>query len=178
MIEKMIEESPPGSGASAPAAGPAPSALVVTPAGPRWKFARYLVGSLLATATSAVVFAVAYSVLHLGPRPSTAVAFVAGAVVNFAANRFWAWGRRRRAGLGRDALAYAALSLFTAVIAAQATATAESHAAQLTDTYRAVVVESSYFAVYGAMFLVKFLVLDRIVFATRSRSQVEQTTRV
>ena len=152
---------------------------------PRWmfagqavgKFARYALGSVLATATSAVVFAVAYQVCHLGPRLSTAVAFLAGAVVNFTANRFWAWGRRRRAGLGRDALAYGALALLTALIAAQATATAEAHAAQLEDAYRAVVVEVSYFSVYGAMFLVKFLVLDRIVFAPRSRSQVEQTTR-
>jgi putative flippase GtrA len=169
----MIENLP-----SEPLAQPGAALVGEPPAAappPRWKFLRYLVGSALATATSAVAFAVAYPVFHLGPRGSTAVAFVSGALVNFAANRFWAWGRRRRSGLGRDALAYGTLSLLTAVIAAQATTVAEAHAAQLTETYRAVVVEISYFAVYGAMFMVKFLILDRIVFAPRSRGQVEQT---
>jgi putative flippase GtrA len=143
----------------------------------RAKFVRYTLGSLLATATSAVAFAVAYRTLGLGPQLSTAVAFATGAGVNFAVNRCWTWGRRRRLGLGRDALAYAAVAVVTAVVAAQATATAQARAGSLSETYRTVLVELSYFAVYAAMFLVKFLLLDRVVFAPRSRSQVEQTTR-
>jgi putative flippase GtrA len=143
----------------------------------RTRFVRYAIGSVAATVTSAVALAVAYRVLHLGPALSSGVAFLAGAVVNFGVSRFWAWSRRQRPGLGRDALAYGALAVATALVAARATTVAESHAQSLDATTRTLAVETAYFAVYAAMFLVKFAVLDRVVFADRSRSQVETTTR-
>jgi putative flippase GtrA len=141
-----------------------------------WKrFLRYALGSGLATMTSAVAFAVAYRGLDQGPRMATGAAFLAGATVNFAANRFWAWSRRARAGLARDALSYAALSLGAALAAAVVTSLTHAYLQDLDTDRRAVLVEGSYFATYAALFLVKFLVLDRVVF--RSRHHVPSTTR-
>ena len=139
------------------------------------RFSRYAVGSGLATVTSAVAFALAYRVLDQGPRVATAAAFLAGALVNFTANRFWAWERRYRLGLGRDALSYALLAVGTAVAAAGVTTAVGRLAAGADPTPRTVLVEGAYFATYAAMFLVKFVLLDRVIF--RSRHQVPTTTR-
>ncbi|MBO0867104.1 MAG: GtrA family protein [Micromonosporaceae bacterium] len=149
------------------------------------RFARYAAGSLLASATSAVVF---WVVFHLGGGPvlTSVTTFLAGAVVNFSANRFWTWQRRVRAGLSGDAFRFAVLAVVTATAAtavARATNLYAPRSAVLAD-HLAVVVEASYFATYATLFLVKFVLLDRVVFASRpgrrdrSRAQVEKTTRV
>ena len=139
------------------------------------RFVRYALGSGLATATSAVAFALAYRVLDQGPRVATCAAFLAGALINFTANRFWAWNRRARHGLGRDALSYAALAGFAALAAAVVTSLTHALLRDADPDRRAVLVEASYFATYAVLFVVKFVVLDRVVF--RSRHQVPSTTR-
>lgn len=139
------------------------------------RFARYAVGSGLATVTSAAAFALAYRVLDQGPRVATGAAFLAGALVNFAVSRFWAWNRRVRGGLGRDAVSYALLAVTAALAAAVVTSITHALLRDADPDRRAVLVEASYFATYAALFLVKFVVLDRVVF--RSRHQVASTTR-
>lgn len=124
---------------------------------------------MFATGVSAVTFAVAYRLLHAGPQLSSVAAFAAGAAVNFVANRFWAWSRRHRLGLGRDLAGYLALAVATALAAAGVTSLAEKY------TRAWVLVEAAYFATYAAMFLVKFVLLDRVIF--RSRHHVVRTTR-
>jgi putative flippase GtrA len=139
------------------------------------RFGRYAIGSGLATVSSALAFALAYRVLDQGPRVATGAAFLAGALVNFAAGRCWAWNRRVRRGLGRDALSYALLAVTAALAAAVVTSITHALLHDADPDRRAVLVEASYFATYAALFLVKFVVLDRVVF--RSRHQVPSTTR-
>jgi putative flippase GtrA len=151
----------------------------------RGRFVRYALCSVCATAVSALTFAVAYRLLHAGPQVASVAAFAAGAAVNFVANRFWTWSRRhplggrtpargrsdklRGLGLGRDLAGYLVLAVSTALAAVAVTSVTERH------TRAWVLVEASYFATYAAMFLVKFVVLDRVIF--RSRHQVVSTTR-
>jgi putative flippase GtrA len=139
------------------------------------RFVRYTLGSGLATLGSAAAFAVAYRLLDQGPRVATGTAFLTGALINFTANRFWAWDRRSRPGLGRDALAYAGLAVAAALAAGTVTSLTHALLRDADPDRRAVLVEAGYFATYGALFLVKFVVLDRVVF--RSRHQVPSTTR-
>lgn len=135
----------------------------------RIRFFRYALGSAAATIVSAVTFALVYRELDAGPQAASIAAFLSGAMVNFTANRFWAWSRRQRPGLGRDMAGYAVLAVATALAAAGVTSLTERQTRSL------VVVELSYFATYAAMFLLKFVVLDRVLF--RSRAEVESTTR-
>ncbi len=136
---------------------------------------RYALGSGLATLTSAVAFALAYRALDAGPRVASVTAFLAGTLVNFTAGRFWVWDRRSRLGLGRDALGYAVLAGSAALAATAVTSITDAAVHGADPDPRAVLVEASYFLTYGMLFLVKFLVLDRLVF--RSRHQVPSTTR-
>jgi len=141
----------------------------------RGRFVRYAAGSAGAVLVSALAFAIAYRLLGLGPQRASGAAFLAGAVVNFGASRFWAWQRRQRSGLGRDVVGYVLLALGMAVVAAGVTSLADAELAGADPTRRAILVEVCYFATYATLFLVRFLVLDRVVF--RSRHQVPSTTR-
>jgi putative flippase GtrA len=140
------------------------------------RFVRYALGSVLATLTSAGTFALVYH-LDAGPRVASLSAFAAGAVVNFVAGRFWAWNRRGPTGVGRDLVSYLVLAVATALAAAAVTSLTDHYArhSPALSAHLAVVVEAAYFATYAAVFLVKFAVLDRVVF--RSRAQVDSTTR-
>jgi putative flippase GtrA len=135
----------------------------------RGRFVRYAAGSAAATGASAVTFALAYRGLHAGPQVASVTAFAAGALVNFVSARFWAWSRRHRLGLSRDLAGYLALAVTTALAAATVTTIAERH----TRTW--LLVMAAYFGTYAAMFLVKFVLLDRVIF--RSRHHVVKTTR-
>ena len=141
------------------------------------RFIRYAIGSGLATVTSAVAFAIVYRVLGEGPRLASVTAFLAGAVVNFTSNRFWPWRRRRRPGLGRDALFYGIVAIVSALAATGVTSLTHAALANADPDRRAVLVEVSYFATYAVLFLLKFVVLDRFVFHTKARNQVDSTTR-
>src|SRR5436190_1193998 len=91
-----------------------------------------------------------------GPRVATGAAFLAGAVVNFTANRYWAWNLRARRGLGRHALLYAALSLTAALAAAVVTSATHAALRDADPDRRALLVEASYLATYALLFVVKF----------------------
>lgn len=144
------------------------------------RFIRYAIGSGLATASSAVAFAIVYRVLGEGPRFASVTAFLAGAVVNFTSNRFWAWRRvvrgRPRPGLGRDALFYAIVAVVSALAATGVTSLTHAALADADPDKRAILVEASYFATYAVLFLLKFVVLDTFVFHTNDRNHVDTTT--
>jgi putative flippase GtrA len=135
------------------------------------KLLRFVAGSLLATLTSAVVFPLVYRGAHAGPRIATFAAFAAGAAVSFAVNRFWTWSRRERTGLGRDLFGFLAVAGSIAVLASVVTSITDSYAnrAGVDSNLRTAVVESAYLGTYAVMFLIKFLLLDRLVFRTRDR---------
>jgi putative flippase GtrA len=140
------------------------------------RFLRYALGSGVATAVSAVVFALVFRFLGAGPVIASVSAFVAGFVVNFSAGRFWAWQRKARPGLGRDAVSFAIVAIVTALAAVGVTSATNALMGDADPNTRAIVVEASYYATYAVLFVAKFVVLDRLVF--RSRHQVPNTTRV
>jgi putative flippase GtrA len=161
--------------------------------GQRGRFLRYAASSALATGVSAVVFALGYRWLGLGATGTSVTAFVSGALVNFTVNRLWAWDRHRVPGLGRDALSYSVVSLVTAGAATGSATITEWYAVRIgaSPGDRAGMVEIGYFSTYLLLFVVKFVLLDRVVFRPfgglrgkkrvvrprRSRHQVRSTTR-
>src|SRR5262249_34213423 len=110
----------------------------------RARFTRYALGSAAAVLISAVAFAAAYRLLDLGPRAASLAAFLAGALVNFSASRYWAWGRRHRRGLHRDVLGYALLAICMALTATAVTSVVHAALVDADPEQRAVLVEASY----------------------------------
>ncbi len=140
------------------------------------RFLRYTASSLLATLTSAVTFALVYRVFDGGPQLASVAAFVPGAIVNFVANRYWAWQRHGRTDLARQAVSYAVVSVLSVLAATVVASLTHAALRNVNPDLRAVLVEVSYFATYAVLFLVKFVVLDRLVFRKKHRNQVDTTT--
>jgi putative flippase GtrA len=150
--------------------------------------ARYAVGSLTASVVSAIVLT-ALSWRHtVPPAVATVIAFVAGALVNFTVFRFWTWRHtlvREAGALGRDFLKFSAVALAAFFIALGATTFAGSYAdrAGFSSAQRTLLIDAAYFGSFAVMFVLKFVILNRFVFAERhrpdtSRDQVENTTTV
>ena len=122
-------------------------------------WARYSASSVVATVVSQVAFALCYW-LGAAAVLATLVAWLAGAVPNYLLSRRWAWGRPGQL------LPYAMIVVGSAVTAALVT-TATDHLVQGIDSHawKTVLVTGSYFGTYGVLFILKFVLFDRLVFA-------------
>ncbi|PKW19305.1 GtrA family protein [Saccharopolyspora spinosa] len=145
-----------------------------------WRLlSRFAAASVVATGISQLVFLLSYS-LGATPVLATVLAWLAGAIPNFVLNRR-TWGGGGRAALRGEILRYGAISVGTALLAALATHNAEALAHALFPAARAaqvVVVWGAFLGTYAVMFVVKFFLVDRLVFtARRSRHHVSSTTR-
>jgi putative flippase GtrA len=129
------------------------------------RLARFAVASGFASLTSSIAFALAYRYADAGPAAASFAAFASGATVSFAVSRFWAW-ERRGGDVGRDAAAFFGVAFVIAILAAGATTVTERWAigAGYGPGPRTVLVGAAYFATYGMMFFVKFVILDKVIF--------------
>ncbi|TDC96594.1 GtrA family protein [Actinomadura sp. 7K507] len=160
----------------------------------RMIFTRYTVGSVLAAVASEAALLATYGPGLLSPGKASVVAWGAGAGLNYVLNRRWAWGRRGRASLWRELVPYWAIALATMAIAAWSTGAAHRLGPRWFESggWQTVFVGAVFLAVYGVMFLVKFVLFHYLVFADgpdtrpgageedeerRSRHQVPTTTR-
>jgi len=134
------------------------------------RMTRYTIGSLVAAATSAVVFAVLY-VVGASTTACSVVAFVAGAVPNWILNRRWAWALKGRIAFGREVLAYVIVSALTLLASSEATAWTQHRVQHIPAHYgiRVTLVTGSYLAVFGILFLIRFAIYEHWIFSGRSR---------
>ena len=132
---------------------------------------RYSAGSAVATVCSAVTFLVAYGAFQASPAVATVIGWLAGAAPNYWLNRTWTWRRRGRPSLTHEVLPYAAIVGFTLLIAAVATSAADSvlDGGQVSAGVRVGLVGGTFLAVYAAVFLLRFFLLDQL-FQRLSRS--------
>jgi putative flippase GtrA len=155
-----------------------------TASGARWparliRLARAAATSVAATALSQGAL---LAVLTAGGAPAlaSAVAFSAGALLNFLVTRRWVWGRTGRPRVRHELLPYLAVIAFGGLVSVSLTALAGHLLAPLTMPHAlwVVLIDGAYVAAYALVFLVKFTLLDRLVFgpaagripATTSRS--------
>ena len=100
---------------------------------------------------------------------ASVLAFVAGAVPNYLMNRYWAWQRRGRPDHRREVLPYAVIVIVTAITAILVTTAADrwvrDHVA--THGWQVALVGAAFLGTYGAMFVLKFLLFDRLIFVDR-----------
>lgn len=148
-------------------------------------FARFTAGSAVATGCAQVVFLLVYGMFHAGATLAGALAFLAGAVPNFLINRRWTWGRRGRVRVRRELFPYLAVIAFNGLMAIGVTTGVEQLVTPLIEHrgVRAVVLGTVFGGSYVLLFVVKFLLLDRLVFGAAnrrencSRAQVPTSTR-
>jgi putative flippase GtrA len=143
------------------------------------KITRYTLGSVIAAATSAVVFALLY-VMGVGTTACSVAAFIAGAIPNWILNRKWAWQVTGRIAIGREVLAYIVVSALTLLATSEATAWTQ-HKVQGIPAHhgiRVILVTGSYLAVFAILFVARFAVYDKWIFSGRSRVRAAMRSRL
>lgn len=145
----------------------------------RARMTRYTLGSMVAAATSAIVFAALY-VMGLGTTTCTVVAFIAGAIPNWTLNRRWAWRVEGRVAFGREIFAYVVVSAATLLITAEATAWTQRHVQSIPAHHgiRVLLVTASYLAVFAILFVARFAVYEVWIFSGRSRIRAGLRSRI
>lgn len=137
------------------------------PPGRRRLVGSFAAASAVATGISQAVFVGAYWATGLAA-VATVLGWLGGAVPNFLLNRR-SWGAGPH-GLRGELLRFGAISVATAVLAGLATKAAEGMAAaHLPDGHpaRIAIVWGAFLGTYAAMFVVKFVLVDRLVFSAR-----------
>src|ERR1700733_12497475 len=133
------------------------------------KVTRYAIGSVVALATSVVVFAV-MDWLGIHTAIDSIAAFVAGAIPNWILNRRWAWEMTDRIDVVREVVGYTIVSVVALVASSAGTGWMQSwvkaHVAAH-HGYRVVLVTGAYVLVQALLFAAKFVVYDRWVFTGR-----------
>jgi putative flippase GtrA len=116
----------------------------------------------VATVASEATLVVCYGLLGLSPVWSSVLAWLAGALPNYWLNRSWTWRQRGRPSLRREVAPYAAIILATLVLAALATKGVDAALAGRGSDVRTVLVAATFLGVYVVMFVVRYLLLDRL----------------
>lgn len=134
------------------------------------KLTRYTAGSVVATVISEIVFVVWYA-LGAAAAIASVAAFIAGAIPNYFLNRRWAWQHSSGRHTSRQAGTYAAIVIGTALLAIAVTSLTDawSRHAIASHVMQVFLGGAAYFLTYAVMFLVKFALFDRVVFADRER---------
>ena len=133
------------------------------------RFSKYAVGSAVAFGTSNLAFLLLYGLGWASPQAASVLAFAAGVPVNYVLNRRWAWQRRGRPTLRGEILPYAGVVALSIVASAIGTWAADRWL-QSVDLPRAVevlLVDATFIAINGGLFLAKYVLLDRLVFRDR-----------
>ncbi len=151
-------------------------------------FTRFAAGTAVSTACSQLAFVLLFGVLAASATVSGAVAFVVGAVPNFLIHRYWTWRRSGRVDVRGELVPYLVVIIASGLVAIGITAGVDRLIGEnINDrALRTVVVAAAFNASYLPLFILKFALLDRLVFGgddakrrrdQRSRDQVPTITR-
>jgi putative flippase GtrA len=111
------------------------------------------------------------------PALASAVAFVAGAIPNYFLARRWAWGRRGTPAVRRELLPYFLVIGLTGLASVGLTTLAGhlTEPLELSGFVRIIVLDAVFLAGYAIVFVMKFALLDRIVFRRAGRIHVAKS---
>jgi putative flippase GtrA len=141
------------------------------------KLSTYTAGSVVAAGCSELALLLCYAVLGLPAAVSAVIGWLCGAVPNYWLNRRWTWRRTGRADLRRELLPYVVIVLATLALAAVVTRAVDSAVSGSGSATRTTLVGAAFLGVYVVMFLLRYLLLDRLFgrldAAERERSPAE-----
>jgi putative flippase GtrA len=135
------------------------------------KVTRYAIGSVVALATSVVVFGLLLDA-GVGTTLDSVLAFIAGALPNWVLNRRWAWERTGEMDVAREVVGYTLISLVALAASSAGTGWTNAivrHHLNHDHSLRVLLVTLAYVVVQGLLFVAKFIAYDRWVFTDGGR---------
>ncbi len=142
------------------------------------KVIRYTLVSVISALTSLIILTIVYGVLRLWTEViSTLFANIMAGIPSYILNRRWVWGKSGRSHIWREILPFWVMS-FTGIGFALYTATlahnfADAH--HLHHLARTVLVVGANVAAFGILWILKFLILNRL-FAQIAEAEVGADT--
>ena len=133
---------------------------------PSWlRFSRYVAGSAICFVVSEIVFVALFWPGLLGSKGAAIAASIAGIIPGYFLNRSWTWGRKGRSDFWREVVPYWATALISTVLAALGTGAANAIFADEERSVRTIINAAAYMLVYGVLFVAKYIVFHRWLFA-------------
>jgi putative flippase GtrA len=144
----------------------------------RGRITRFAISSVLAAATSAVVFPVLY-VMGASTTACTIIAFFAGAIPNWTLNRRWTWKVQGRVAFGREIFAYLVISSSTLFLLSLATGWTDRQVQGIPAGHglRVLLVTGSYFGMLAVLYGFRFFLYEHWIFSGRSRVRAAVRSR-
>jgi putative flippase GtrA len=119
---------------------------------------RYAMVSAVAVPFTQVVLVLCHALLHFSPVWSNVTAVTLACVPSYFLNRMWVWGKRGRSHLWKEVLPFWAMALLGLAVSTLLVALA----ARWTDA--TIVVMLANLTAFGALWVIKYLVLDSLLF--------------
>jgi putative flippase GtrA len=132
---------------------------------------RYGTVSIVSTTTSLVVLGVLVGGFAAPAAWSNVLATAVGTVPSFELNRRWVWGRRGRRSLAAEVVPFCVLSFSGLVLSTLAVHVAAGATANWSRAAHTTAVELANVAAFGSLWIVQFVLLDRVLFRTRDAKQ-------
>jgi putative flippase GtrA len=142
------------------------------------KLARYATVSAISTSVTLALLGVLVYTKALTPGWANVVATAVGTVPSFELNRRWVWAKQGRRSLGREVapfctLSFAGLALSTLAVSVVAH---WSRDAGMTNGDTALLSQAANVATFGALWVVQFFMLDRLLFRRPQASEASRAT--
>jgi putative flippase GtrA len=134
----------------------------------RGQLLRYAGVSVIATFTSLTVLGLLVGALGVGAVVANLAATAIGTVPSYELNRRWVWRAGTKRSVGREVLPFGALSFAGLLISTATVHIASSLSSQGGQLVHTGAVEFASVAAYGSLWVVQFLLLDRVLFARRA----------
>lgn len=132
------------------------------------KMTRCFFVSVGTTLLSAAVLVALASGAGVPAGAANVVAVLCGIGPSYVANRRWVWGRTGRGDLLREATPFWLLSIVGLVASTVAVARVGALGASWSSAARSVALPLANLSVFGALWLLQFVLLDRVLFRTRT----------
>lgn len=145
---------------------PAVSDLVARP-GLR-RLVKFAAVSMVAVAVSQTTLLITFGLLEWKARPANLAAFVLSTIPSFELNRRWTWRQQGRRHLRRELIPFWVLAVLGLLASDLATRfAAEVSAGVGSRALRTLLVMLASLTAYGVLWVVKFALLDRLVWTAR-----------
>jgi len=131
------------------------------------KLARYATVSVISTSVSLNLLGVLVATSAVTAGWANVIATAVGTVPSFELNRRWVWRRTGRRGLLAEVAPFCALSFLGLGLSTLAVSTAAgwATAARLGTAARTLVAQGANVGTFGTLWVVQFVLLDRVLFA-------------
>ena len=128
------------------------------------KLLRYSAVSGVSTVTSLSILGVLVGVFGVDAVVANVVATAVGTVPSFELNRRWVWADRTRRSVFRQVTPFCTLSFAGLVVSTLAVHAASARTIGWSRGWHTLAVEAANVSAYGALWVVQFVLLDRVLF--------------